>query len=149
MLLLDACAKLEELGDKGHLPTLMAYLAEAAYRQGEHVEAERTARVSEQTAPPDDLGSHVVWRSVRARVLARRGEVEEAERFAREAVTLAEESDFLNLRADALVALSEVLRLADSDDADRIAEQALKIYVEKGNAVSVGEIERDFQLRGA
>jgi hypothetical protein len=41
--------------------------------------------------------SHILWRSVRAKVLARRGEIAEALRLAAASARLAETTDFLHL----------------------------------------------------
>jgi class 3 adenylate cyclase/tetratricopeptide (TPR) repeat protein len=149
-LLLPACAKLEEIGNRGYLSLLTAYLAEAAFLQGRYEDAHRGTEISQQAAAPDDRGSHVVWRMVRARVLARPGQTDRAELFAREAVSLAEQTDFLNLRADALVALADVLRKRGvADEARQAAREALRLYEEKGNVVSAGRVARLFASRGS
>ena len=140
-LLLQGCSRLEEIGDKRHLPVLQAYLAEARYRQGRYKEAERATRISQETAAPDDLGSHVVSRSVLGKAVASQAEAERGEALTREAVALAEGTDFLNLRADALVGLFEVLRLAGSRDARPVAQLAFELYTKKGNAVGASELD--------
>jgi tetratricopeptide (TPR) repeat protein len=139
-ILVGACRRLEQIGDRGYLPTLTAYRAEALYRQGRYEHAERETRISEQTAAADDLATYVVLRSVRSKLLARRGHVAAAERVAREAVTLTGETDFLNLRADALAALAEVLSRSDSREGERVAQLARSFYAKKGNAVSAGRL---------
>jgi class 3 adenylate cyclase len=139
--LLHGCARLEEIGDRRHLPVLQAYLAEARYRQGGYEDAERAARRSEEIAAPDDLGSHVVARSVRGKALAWRGNAERGQALTSEAVALAEGTDFLNLRADALVGLLEVLHLAGSHDAGPVAQSALELYTRKGNAVAASQLD--------
>jgi class 3 adenylate cyclase/tetratricopeptide (TPR) repeat protein len=147
-LLVQACSKLEEIGDLGYLPTLRAYLAEAAFRQRRYEEAERSATLSEETAAPDDLGSHVVARSVLARLLARRGKLDAAERLAREAVALAEKTDFINLRADALLSLCEVVRLGGAEEeARRLGREALGLYERKGNLASAQAMSRALRVR--
>jgi hypothetical protein len=82
--------------------------------------------------------SQILWRGVRAQVLARRQLVEEAEKLAREAVTRAESTDFLNHRADALLDLSRVLEasLRQGEAAVAVSE-ALRLYEAKGNIVAV------------
>ena len=47
-------------------------------------------RSAEELAEPDDLLTQIMWRGVRARLLAARGSLDDAERLAREAVALAE-----------------------------------------------------------
>ena len=56
------------------LSTVAGILAEAVYAQGRYDEAMRFTRISEELAGAEDVYSHVLWRSVRAKVLARRGE---------------------------------------------------------------------------
>ncbi len=128
---------LEEMGEKAYLSTTAAYLAQAVFAQGRDEEALQFADVSENLAASDDLATQVMWRSVRAKVLARQGQTEEGEKLAREAVTLAEESDLLNLRGDALIDLAHVLREADSYDAARAAASSgLSLYEQKQNIVA-------------
>ena len=78
----------------------------------------------------------MLWRQVRAKVLARRGEHAEAERLAREAVAICEETDMLDAQGDAYADLAEVLLLAGrADEAAAALEQALERYERKGNVV--------------
>ena len=79
----------------------------------------------------------MVWRQVRAKVLARRGEHAEAERLAREAVAIGDETDMLNSQGDANADLAEVLLLGGkAGEAAAALEQALERYERKGNLVS-------------
>src|SRR6185503_5148834 len=80
--------KLEEMGENALHSTSAAMLAQAIYMQGRIDEAERFCAVSERTAATDDLSTQVMWRSVRAKILARQGRGEEALALAREAVRL-------------------------------------------------------------
>ena len=128
---------LSAMGDRGLIAPVAAFLSQALYAQGRYVEAEEFAAGSEACASRDDLSPHVVWRCVRAKVLARRGEAEAAEALAREAIELAEETDSLNLQGDAWIDLAEVLRLAgDQRTAMECTDQALERYAAKGNVVS-------------
>ena len=58
----------------------------------------------------DDTVTQVIWRGVRAKVLAREGSCEQAEALAREAVALIEPTDLLSHHGDAMLDLAEVLR---------------------------------------
>ena len=79
----------------------------------------------------------MLWRQVRAKVLARRGEVDEAERLVREALAVSEKTDFLDAQGDVYADLAEVLSLAGrSKEAAGALEQALGCYERKGNLVS-------------
>ena len=78
-------------------------------------------------------GTQMLWRQVRAKVLARRGEHAEAERLAREAVAICEETDMLDAQGDAYADLAEVLLLGGkADEAAAALEQALERYERKG-----------------
>jgi tetratricopeptide (TPR) repeat protein len=132
----DGYEELERLGEKAYLSTSAAYLAEALYQQGRLDEAERFTQISEETADPSDLASHIGWRSVRGKILARRGRLEEGERLARDACTLAEGTDFLDATADALMHLAEVLELAGRiDEARNAISRAEELYERKGSVV--------------
>ena len=128
---------LEEMGERMFRSTTAAFLARAILEQGRDQEAEEFANVSARLAAKDDLLSQVLWRGVRARVLARRGEIQEAESLAREAVALAEATDFVNHRADALLDLSLVLEASHrGDEAIAALSAALRLYELKGNIVA-------------
>jgi class 3 adenylate cyclase/tetratricopeptide (TPR) repeat protein len=132
--------RLEEMGETNVLSTSAAYLAQALLAQGRDAEAERFAQRSNELAAADDLLTQVMWRGVRARVLARRGHFEEAERIARESVALAEKTDFVNHKGDALVDFAIVLRLAGRPEQGQAAlAEALRLYEQKGNTVAVGK----------
>ncbi len=125
---------LQEMGEKDALPTQAAGLAEAVYEQGRYAEASELTFLSEQTAAPEDTGSHVRWRLTRARLCAHEGSPEDARRLAEEAIELADMTDCLDQRADALRCLGDVLE-HDGRDGDEALRRALEFYVEKGNVV--------------
>jgi ATP/maltotriose-dependent transcriptional regulator MalT len=128
---------LDEMGEKALLSTTAAFLAQAIFAQGRDAEAEQLAALSEELSASGDLLTQVLWRSVRARVMAAGGRAEEGEALAREAVTLAEKTDFLNHQADAITDLAEVLREAGrTDEAYAAASKALGLYERKGNRVA-------------
>jgi hypothetical protein len=119
------------------LPTTAAFLARALLHQGRDAEAEHLADLSARWAGRDDLLTQILWRGVRARLLARRGEIDEAEALARAAVGLADTTDFVNHRADAFLDLSYVVE-ASGGGAETVAAaaEALRLYELKGNAVA-------------
>jgi predicted ATPase/class 3 adenylate cyclase len=130
---------LEEMGERAFRSTTAALLARAILEQGRDEEAEDLAELSARLAASGDLLTQVLWRRVRARVLARRAEVQEAEALAREAVAIAEATDFVNYQADTLLDLSQVLEASRSgDEAVATASRALRLYELKGNAVAAG-----------
>jgi len=131
----------------GLLSTTDAFRAEALLAQGKDDEAEHYTKLSEQRSAKSDLLTQIIWRSVRARVLARRGSLDEAESLARQAVSLAMQTDFLNHRGDALLDLAHVLHQAGRPDAARAsAAEALDLYERKGNLVAAESV-RSFLAR--
>ena len=112
-------------------------LAEAIYAQGRYDEAERFAEIARETAGAEDVYSNVLWRSVRAKVLARHGARDEAERLADESVSLAETTDFLHLRWHALLSAAEVLRLLGRPaSGEPLLLEAIRLAEQKGSIVA-------------
>ena len=74
-----SCALLEELGDVGYRFLAVSQLAASLYALGRLDEA-HDGREPPRSGTEDDVASQMLWRQVRAQVLARRGEHEEAER---------------------------------------------------------------------
>jgi len=127
---------LEEMGERGFLSTTAAELAQVAWAQGRHDEAERFVGISEESGAAADVATTVPAKGVRAKLLAREGRRDEAERVAREAVEASEGIDNLNMRGDALLDLAEVLRAAGREaDAAGALEDAALLFEEKGNLV--------------
>ena len=128
---------LERMGEKGARASIAAFLAESIYRQGRDDEALAFTAITEELAADDDLEPQVLWRSVRAKVLAKRGDRAQAEELAREAAELVEDTDFPELRAIAFLSLAEVLESAGaSEEADQLVGQARETYERKGNVVA-------------
>jgi ATP/maltotriose-dependent transcriptional regulator MalT len=140
----------ERMGETGYLSTAAGMLAEALYAQGRDDEALRYTEEGERAAAPDDVMSQVLWRAVRAKVLARRSELETAEKLGREAVSLVDSTDNLSHRGDVHLALTEVLRLAGREgEAVAEAQESLRLYELKGNVVSAGRVRALLaELRG-
>jgi tetratricopeptide (TPR) repeat protein len=117
---------LKKLGETSNFSGFSHALANADYMQGRYDEAEQLTRESEHSSRPNDVYSHVHWRSTRAKLLARRGELDAAQRLAREALEFASQSDFHLAHADALLDLGEVLDLAgDAEAAAAAVEHAI------------------------
>jgi tetratricopeptide (TPR) repeat protein len=128
---------LAAIGEVTLLSSVAGMLAEAIHAQGRHDEAETFTSVSEELAGADDLYTHVLWRSVRAKVLARKGRLEEAVALAREAITLVQGTDSLHLRWHAFMSQAEVLRRAGrAQDADGAIRAAISAAEQKGNLVA-------------
>ena len=133
-------SELEAMGERGVRSTVAAYLADALYECGRHDDAYAATERSEQFAEPDDIGTHVVWRCARAKVLAERGEHGDAEALSAEAERRAAPTEFPDLQAGAHVSRARVLSLAGQDDEARAClERAVEIYEQKGNVVAARE----------
>jgi tetratricopeptide (TPR) repeat protein len=134
----ESYTTLESMGERGFLSTIAGFLAHALCAQGEYDEAERFSRASEAAAATDDVLSHVLWRTARAKVRIQRGDAEGAETLAREAVRLAEGSELLNTQGDALLDLATVLTAAGrQEEALTAVEAAAERYEQKGNRPSL------------
>ena len=128
---------LQEIGEKGNLATVAAFLGEALALQGRDDEALIYTVLSEESSAPFDVTSHVAWRAARALVKAHVGELAEAEALAREAVRWAEATDYLDLQGGALARLAEVLQ---GEEAAVAAREAIARYEAKGNVVAASRL---------
>ncbi len=134
-------AALKRLGEKTHFSSITEALAGAVALQGRYQEAEQFTRECEEASRANDVHSHIMWRAIRAEVLARQGSLEPAERLGREAVALAEGSDFLLGHANALTHLSAVVALAGrAEEAEQLREEAARIHDRKGNVVAAQKV---------
>ncbi len=133
----EGCKLLDELGEQSILSTAAGRLAQALYALDRLEEADAWAGRAADLGASDDAFTQMLWRQVRAKVLARRGEHAEAERLAGEAVAIGEETDMIDAQGDVYADLGEVLLLAEKTDGAAAAlEQALERYERKGNRVS-------------
>jgi tetratricopeptide (TPR) repeat protein len=133
----EGCRLFDELGERSFLSTAAGNLAQALYALDRLDEADDWAGRAAELGASDDAITQMLWRQVRAKVLARRGEHGEAERLAREAVATAEETDMLDAQGAVYADLAEVVLLAGrSKDAAEALEQAVERYERKGNVVS-------------
>jgi class 3 adenylate cyclase/tetratricopeptide (TPR) repeat protein len=138
----EGCRLLNELGEQSFLSTAAGKLGQALHALDRLEEADAWAVRAAELGASDDALTQMLWRQVRAKVLARRGEHGEAERLAREAVAIGEETDLLNGQGNANADLAEVLLLAGkADEAATALEQALERYERKGNRVSTQRVQ--------
>jgi tetratricopeptide (TPR) repeat protein len=130
------CKLLDELGEQNFLSTAAGTLAQALYALDRLEEADTWAGRGAELGASDDAITQMLWRQVRAKVLARRGELAEAERLARAAIAIGEETDMINAQGEAYADLAEVLAIAGSSEAAGALQQALDRFERKGNLVS-------------
>ena len=112
-------------------------LARAVREHGLDDEALELTRLAERNAAPDDIDAQVLWRSVRAPILARAGAVAEAESMARVALDMARQTEVPDLHATAWMELAAVMRLAGPGNAARESfHKAIQIYTAKLDLIS-------------
>ena len=131
------CEMLEAMGETFFLSTMAASLARAVREQGRDDDALALTQLAERTAADDDIDAQVLWRSMRAPIMARAGAIEAAEGLATAALDMARQTELPDLLASALMELATVLRLAGrSEEADLKLAEAIGVYVAKGDIVS-------------
>ncbi len=142
----ESCELLEELGEVAYRSLAVGQLAASLYALERLDEAQECTRTAEELAPSDDVSSQMVWRQVRALIVARRGHHERAQQLAQEAVSLAKATDMLNFHGNALADLAEVYALSGhADEAREQLEQAIVLYDQKGNLVAAARARRRVQ----
>jgi tetratricopeptide (TPR) repeat protein len=142
------CEMLEQMGETYFLSSMVAMLAHAVREQGRDVDALEITRLAEKTASPDDIDAQVVWRNIRAPILARAGAHDEAEALARAAVDMAKQVELPALQASAWSELAAVLRLRGShEEAQAAFEEALKVYEAKGDRMSAQRLRAAWARR--
>jgi hypothetical protein len=118
-------------------------LAESLYELGRVEEAKGWTETAEGLSTKDDVGSQMVWRQVRAKVLACEGAHGEAERHARDAVSLAQQTDMLNWQGRALADLAAVLVIAGRPEHAAVElDRAIAVFERKGNVVAEAKARR-------
>jgi tetratricopeptide (TPR) repeat protein len=136
-----ACETLRAIGEKTHFTTQALGLADVAYLDARYTEVDALTQEVERAIRPNDVHSQILWRGVRAKMLARRGEHEAAEELAREGVAYASETDFLIAHGDAYASLAEVLIVqGDSAAAGAALEEAIGVYEAKEHFAGIGMI---------
>jgi class 3 adenylate cyclase/tetratricopeptide (TPR) repeat protein len=134
-------AALEAMGERYYRSTVDGLLAQVLAVNGRLEEAAAFSETAEALADPDDVSSHVFWRTARARVFARTNRKADAERLAREAVELAMGTVDVCLHAGALVDLADVLELEGRpNEAGPPLREALALYERKEDVVSAGRV---------
>lgn len=132
---------LRAMGERALLSSTEALLGMAVLAQGRAAEADRLARRSARLTTDDDTSAQVLWRRVRAVVLAGEGRLPAAERLAYEAVELASGTDYLNEHAGALDDLGRILQMTGRlHAADSAREHALALYRRKGNIAAAVQL---------
>jgi tetratricopeptide (TPR) repeat protein len=140
----------EEQGEQSFMSAAAGNLAQALYELDRLDEADAWANRSAELGASDDAGKEMLWRQVKAKVLARRGKHADAERLAREAVAIGEWTDFLNGQGDLYADLAEVHLLAGrAEEAAEALKQAFARYERKGNVVMAARTRARLEALGS
>jgi ATP/maltotriose-dependent transcriptional regulator MalT len=132
-----SCDALQRMGGVSYLATRTAELGDALCELEQYDEAEHLSRRAEELGAKDDVLTQLLWRSLRARVVARDGRLVDAEALSLEAQQLAEGTDALNSHAKVLLDRAEVLRLRGKrHEAGEAVVRAIELFDRKGNAVA-------------
>ena len=128
------------MGNSYSLSTMAALLARAVREQGRDEEALALTVTAESKTADDDVDSQVLWRCIRAPILARSGRIEEAEALVRTALDLSRQTDVPVLQASALYELAAVLGVSGrTGDARDALDQAVRVSSAKGDVVSANK----------
>jgi len=126
-----------QMGGTYFLSSMAGILARAVRDQGRYQEALELTRTAEAAAADDDVEAQVLWRCVRAPILAHTGKTAEAQSLARAALERARQTQMPYLHGLALVAFATVLQVAGHvDEARAVVGEAIAIYAAKGDIVS-------------
>jgi class 3 adenylate cyclase/tetratricopeptide (TPR) repeat protein len=140
---------LAPMGAGSLLATTTAMLAQAVFAQGRATEAYELCQAAADAAPTDDIFTQVIWRGVKAKILAAEWRCDQAEALADEAVALVKPTDLLSLHGDAMLDLAEVLRACGrTDDSDRAVRTGLSLYENKGNVAGAARARSLIRSRG-
>ena len=134
---------LEARGETYFLSTMAALLARVVREQGRDAEALALSQTAESLAAEDDIDAQVMWRSVRAPILAKAGQFEAGEELALAALELARKTETPIMQADTLSDLAAVQHLAGrAEQAKAALEEACSIYSAKGDRVSLERMKK-------
>jgi len=135
---------LSRLGETFYLATMAALLARAVRDSGRDDEALALTRSAEESASADDIDAQVLWRAIRAPIVARAGDIALAQTLAEEALALARDTEAPLLQADTLCELATVLSLAGREaEANARLDEAVALYLAKGDRVSAARWRAD------
>ena len=125
------------MGETFFRSTMTALLARAVREQGRDDEALELTRAAEAITADADIDAKVLWRCVRAPILARSGAIDEAELMIREALELALHTESPGLQASSYYELGAVTQFAGrADEARQALHAAIEIYARKGDVMS-------------
>jgi class 3 adenylate cyclase len=133
----QACALLEEMGERSYWSTNACEVAVALYHLGRYGEAREWARRALEAGARDDAMTQLMGREVLAKVAARQDEFDGARALAAEALAISDGIDSPEAQGYAALDVAEVFWLAgDAAEADRQAARAGEFFRRKGATVA-------------
>ena len=146
----DAYDLLERIGEAHRRAMTAAMLGRLEFFAGDHDEADRYLRISEDASSPDDVAAQTVWRGTRARWLVAAGGAREAEELADSAVAIVSATDYVRLHGDALVDRAAVRSALGRDDgAIGDLHEAGALFERKGITSSLAIVRRSLDALAA
>lgn len=146
----DAYDLLERIGEAHRRAMTAAMLGRLSFFAGDHDEADRYLRISEDSSSPDDVAAQTVWRGTRARWLVTAGSGREAEELADSAVAIVSATDYVRLHGDALVDRAAVLSAFGRHDGAMADLHAAGVLFErKGITSSLAVVRRSYDALAA
>ena len=140
--LLEADAKLAEIGEHGFRSTLQAALAQVYERLDNPDGARASIGLSEELSAAEDLLNVALTAAVRARLALSDKDRDAAERWARSAVQHAFRTDYTSLQGNAQLELARVLQaLGRREEATTEARAALDLFETKGDRPGAAETQ--------
>jgi len=134
-LLRATCDSHRRRQDVGVLATLAPNLGIVLVDAGVNLdEADALCEESRRLTDPDDVISHILWRTLRAKLLRRAGNPKQALPFVEAAVAYAEQTDWRSALADSLgLAASLHTEAGSPATAEELRSRAINLYRQKGN----------------
>ncbi len=138
-LLREGYEQLNAIGERGHLSTVAAELADALVDLGRLDAAEAMCAVAEEAGAEDDVATQVGVRLVRGRLAAARGTMDEALTFAASALALADEGEYYELRTRSRLVFARLLLEAGRlEEARARAQEVVDLAQVRGDVIFEG-----------
>jgi class 3 adenylate cyclase/tetratricopeptide (TPR) repeat protein len=135
-LVREGYEQLNAIGERGHLSTVAAELADALVDLVRLDEAEAMCAVAEEAGAEDDMVTQVGVRLVRGRLAAAHGTMDEALTFAASALALADEGEYYDLRTESRLVFAQVLLDVGRFEEARVrAEEVIDLAQVRGDVI--------------
>jgi tetratricopeptide (TPR) repeat protein len=138
-ILREGYEQLRAMGERGHLSTVAAELADALVDLGRTDEADAMCAVAEEAGAEDDMITQVGVRLVRGRLAAARGRLDEALASVADSLALADEGEFYDARTRSRLVFAQLLLDAGRHEEARArAQEVLDLAQFRGDVIFGG-----------